>query len=167
MDLNELRGRIDSIDEQIIRLYEERMDVCRQVAEYKIETGKKVYDRVREEEKLAKARAMAHSDFTAQGIGELFEQIMSMSRKLQYQLLTEKGQTGRLPFFAVDELYTGKVRVVFQGAEGAYSQAAMVRYFGEHIDSIHVDTFRDAMGAIEEGSAISLSFLSKIPQRAS
>ena len=146
-------GRIDSIDEQIIRLYEERMDVCRQVAEYKIETGKKVYDRVREEEKLAKARAMAHSDFTAQGIGELFEQIMSMSRKLQYQLLTEKGQTGRLPFFAVDELYTGKVRVVFQGAEGAYSQAAMVRYFGEHIDSIHVDTFRDAMGAIEEGSA--------------
>ena len=153
MDLNELRGRIDSIDEQIIRRYEERMDVCRQVAEYKIETGKKVYDRVREEEKLAKARAMAHSDFTAQGIGELFEQIMSMSRKLQYQLLTEKGQTGRLPFFAVDELYTGKVRVVFQGAEGAYSQAAMVRYFGEHIDSIHVDTFRDAMGAIEEGSA--------------
>ena len=42
MDLNELRGRIDSIDEQIIRLYEERMDVCRQVAEYKIENGKKV-----------------------------------------------------------------------------------------------------------------------------
>ena len=91
MDLNELRGRIDSIDEQIIRLYEERMDVCRQVAEYKIENGKKVYDRVREEEKLAKARSMAHSDFTAQGVSELFEQIMSMSRKLQYQLLTEKG----------------------------------------------------------------------------
>ena len=135
MDLNELRGRIDSIDEQIIRLYEERMDVCRQVAEYKIENGKKVYDRVREEEKLAKARTMAHSDFTAQGISELFEQIMSMSRKLQYQLLIEKGQTGRLPFFAVDRLDTRKARVVFQGAEGAYSQAAMVSYFGEQIDS--------------------------------
>ncbi|HJB89888.1 MAG TPA: prephenate dehydratase [Candidatus Eisenbergiella merdigallinarum] len=153
MDLNELRGQIDSIDEQIVRLYEERMDVCRQVAEYKIETGKKIYDRVREEEKLAKAREMAHSDFTARGIGELFEQIMSMSRKLQYQLLTEKGQTGRLPFFAVDELYAGKVRVVFQGAEGAYSQAAMMRYFGEQIDSVQVDTFRDAMGALEEGRA--------------
>ena len=153
MDLNELRGQIDSIDEQIVRLYEERMDVCRQVAEYKIETGKKIYDRVREEEKLAKAREMAHSDFTARGIGELFEQIMSMSRKLQYQLLTEKGQTGRLPFFAVDELYAGKVRGVFQGAEGAYSQAAMMRYFGEQIDSVQVDTFRDAMGALEEGRA--------------
>lgn len=153
MDLNELRGQIDSIDEQIVRLYEERMDVCRQVAEYKIETGKKIYDRVREEEKLAKAREMAHSDFTARGIGELFEQIMSMSRKLQYQLLTEKGQTGRLPFFAVDELYAGKVRVVFQGAEGAYSQAAMMRYFGEQIDNVQVDTFRDAMGALEEGRA--------------
>ena len=29
----------------------------------------------------------------------------------------------------------------------------MMRFFGERIDSIHVDSFRDAMSAIEEGSA--------------
>ena len=129
------------------------MDVCRQVAEYKIETGKNVFDKVREEEKLAKVRSLTHNDFNSKGITELFEQIMSMSRKLQYQLLNEKGHIGRLPFLAVDELDTQKVRVVFQGAEGAYSQAAMVRFFGDRIDSIHVDSFRDAMGALEEGSA--------------
>ena len=43
--------------------------------------------------------------------------------------------------------------MVFQGAEGAYSQAAMMQYFGDSVDSFHVETFRDAMGAIEEGSA--------------
>ena len=96
---------------------------------------------------------MTHNDFNSKGITELFEQIMSMSRKLQYQLLNEKGRTGRLPFFPVEDLDTQKVRVVFQGAEGAYSQAAMVRFFGDRIDSIHVDSFRDAMGALEEGSA--------------
>lgn len=68
-------------------------------------------------------------------------------------MLNQQGQTGRLPFIAVEELDTRKVRVVFQGAEGAYSQAAMVKFFGEEIDSIHVDTFRDAMSAIDEGSA--------------
>ena len=153
MDLQELRKKIDGIDSRIVELYEERMDVCRQVAEYKIETGKNVFDKVREEEKLARVRAMTHNDFNSKGITELFEQIMSMSRKLQYQLLNEKGRTGRLPFFPVEDLDTQKVRVVFQGAEGAYSQAAMVRFFGDRIDSIHVDSFRDAMGALEEGSA--------------
>lgn len=153
MDLTQLRMQLDEIDGQIVELYEKRMDICGQVAQYKIENGKKVFDKAREEEKLAKVRSMTHNEFNSQGITELFEQIMSMSRKLQYQLLTKQGQTGRLPFIAVDELDTKKVRVVFQGAEGAYSQAAMVRYFGEQIDSIHVDTFRDAMSAIDEGSA--------------
>ena len=32
---------------------------------------------------------------------------------------------GRLPFIGVDELEKENVRVVFQGVEGAYSQAAM------------------------------------------
>ena len=153
MDLSELREQIDVIDARIVALYEQRMDVCRQVAEYKINTGKKVFDRQREAEKLAKVAALTHDEFNAQGVKELFEQIMSMSRKLQYQLLTEKGSQGKLPFIGVEELDTKKARVVFQGAEGAYSQAAMMQYFGDSVDSFHVETFRDAMGAIEEGSA--------------
>lgn len=153
MDLGDLRKQIDSVDEQIVRLYEERMDICRHVAEVKIETGKKVFDREREKEKIARVKSLTHNDFNRTGIGELFEQIMSMSRKLQYQLLTEKGSMGRLPFIGVDSLEDNRVRVVFQGAEGAYSQAAMHQYFGEEVNSFHVDTFRDACCAIEEGSA--------------
>ena len=153
MDLLELRNQIDDIDQQIVSLYEKRMDICKQVAEYKIETGKKVFDRVREEEKIRKVKSLTHSDFSSRAVEELFEQIMSVSRKLQYQLLAEHGSMGKLPFMAIDTLQEGRVRVVFQGAEGAYSQAAMVQYFGDQIDSFHVDTFRDAMMAIDEGSA--------------
>lgn len=153
MDLLELRSRIDEIDQQIVALYEKRMDVSKQVAEYKIETGKRVFDKAREEEKIQKVKSLTHNDFNSHGIEELFEQIMSMSRKLQYQLLSEHGGLNRLPFIKVDSLETDKARVVFQGAEGAYSQAAMHQYFGDRIDSFHVDTFRDAMLAIDEGSA--------------
>ena len=153
MDLSELRQQIDDIDAKIVDLYEQRMEISRQVAGYKIKAGKKVFDKQREMEKLAAVKAMTHNDFNSHGIEELFEQIMSMSRKLQYQLLAESGSLGRLPFIGVDDLETGRARVVFQGAEGAYSQAAMMRYFGDAVKSFHVDTFRDAMGAIDEGSA--------------
>lgn len=153
MDLLELRNQIDEIDQQIVRLYEQRMEICGQVAAYKIETGKKVFDKHREMEKLARVKSLTHNDFNSHGVEELFEQIMSMSRKLQYQLLAQHGSMGRLPFIGVDELETKKARVVFQGAEGAYSQAAMVQYFGDQIQSFHVDTFREAMSAIDEESA--------------
>lgn len=153
MDLLELRGQIDEIDQQIVALYEKRMEVSKQVAEYKIETGKRVFDKAREEEKIQKVKSLTHNDFNSHGIEELFEQIMCMSRKLQYQLISEHGGLNKLPFIKVDCLETQKARVVFQGAEGAYSQAAMHQYFGDQIDSFHVDTFRDAMMAIDEGSA--------------
>ena len=153
MDLQELRAQIDAVDEQIVDLFEKRMEIAGQVARYKIETGRKVFDPTREKEKIASVQAMTHTDFNRTGVGELFEQIMSMSRKLQYQILTEKGSLGRLPFIPVDSLEMDRTRVVFQGAEGAFSQAAMIQYFGEGINSFHVDSFRDAFCAIEEGSA--------------
>lgn len=153
MDLLQLRDQIDTIDSQIVALYEKRMEICAKVAEYKIENGKKVFDKTREEEKIRKVKSFTHNDFNAKGIEELFEQIMSMSRKLQYQLLAEKGAIGKLPFIGVDELDTAKARVVFQGAEGAYSQAAMAKFFGDKVNSFHVNTFREAMSAIDEGSA--------------
>ncbi len=153
MDLSQLRQQIDTIDRQIVNLYEERMDVSRQVAEYKIETGKKVFDKQREQEKIADVKALTHNDFNSHGVEELFEQIMSMSRKLQYQLLAAHGSEGRLPFIGVEELETDCARVVYQGAEGSYSQAAMRRFFGENVNAFHVETFRDAMSAIDEGSA--------------
>ena len=151
--LLELRGKLDVIDEQIVDLYERRMEICEQVGEIKIEAGRKVFDKQREKEKLATVSAKAKNEFHKKGVTELFELLMSLSRKAQYQLLTKKGALGRLPFIGVDKLDMENTRIVFQGTEGAYSQAAMEKYFGKDINSFHVQTFRDAMEAIEEGSA--------------
>lgn len=151
--LLELRKQLDEIDKQLVELYEKRMDICGQVGEFKIETGKKIFDKQRELEKLAAVSANVEDPFYKKGVRELFEQIMSVSRKLQYQLLTKKGALGRLPFIGVDRLDVEGARIVFQGTEGAYSQAAMEKYFGSDSNNFHVQTFRDAMEAIEEGSA--------------
>ena len=151
MDLNGLRKEIDDIDSAIVNLFEKRMDVTRNIAEFKIANGKKVFDRTRELEKISLVQSQTHTDFNRQGISELFAQIMSMSRRLQYQLMTEKGILGRLPFIPVENLRNAQTKVVFQGSEGSYSQAAMEQYFGTAVDSFHVDTFRDAMESLEEG----------------
>ena len=151
--LEELRVKLDEIDDQIVNLYEQRMEICAHVGEYKIQTGKKVLDRQREKEKLENVAGKASNPFNKKGVTELYEQLMSMSRKLQYEQLVKAGALGRLPFIQVDSLDADQARVVFPGTEGAYSEAAMKRYFGENCNSFYVRTFREAMEAIEDGAA--------------
>ena len=151
--LEELRERLDEIDGQLVDLYEKRMKVCEEVGEYKVKAGRKVFDRQREKEKLADVASRVTGDFNKKGIQELYQQLMSMSRKLQYQQLVDAVALGRLPFIRIDNLDKMNARVVFQGTEGAYGQAAMQQFFGEDVNSFHVRTFRDAMEAIEEGAA--------------
>lgn len=152
-ELAEIRKDIDDIDKEIVRLYEQRMRLAEEVAEYKISTGKKVFDKDREQSKLATLSALASSEFNSNGIRELFEQIMTTSRKKQYQLLTEHGVVEELGFSCVQQLDFENCRIVFQGVQGAYSQQAMMEYFGKNCDSYHVDTWKDAMDAIRNGNA--------------
>lgn len=151
--LEELRVELDRIDDQIVALYEQRMNICEKVGEYKIQNGRKVFDRQRENCKLQDVESKVSTEFNKKGIRELYEQLMSMSRKLQYQQLVQAGALGRLPFIEVEALETGNARIVFPGTEGAYSQAATKHYFGDNCNSFYVRTFRDAMEAIEEGAA--------------
>ena len=152
-DLLELRDEIDRIDSKIVALYEKRMQISQEVAEFKISTGKPVFDKEREQSKLDTLVQKVDKDFLKKGIAELFEQIMSMSRKRQYQLLTEHGLAEKTDFVEVEKLDYKNARIVFQGTEGAYSQLALKEYFGNHTDSWHVDTWRDAMEAIKNGEA--------------
>lgn len=151
-DLKELRVDIDRIDREMVALFEERMGIAKEVAEYKIATGKKILDKDRENQKLEAVKALTHNDFNSHGVEELYKQIMGISRKLQYQLMEEKA-LGRLPFIMVNELEKKQVRVVYQGVEGAYAQQAMFAFFGEDVNHFHVERWRDAMDAIAEGMA--------------
>lgn len=152
-DLLEIRDEIDELDDKIVELYERRMQLTTEVAEYKIETGKQIFDKEREDSKLHMLEEKTHTDITRKGVRELFEQIMAMSRKNQYQLLTAHGVNFDCEFTQVKGLDYSNARIVFQGLEGAYSQEAMEQFFGENCDSFHVDTWKDAMEAIRTGKA--------------
>ena len=161
-DLSELREQIDEIDQEIVRLFEERMDICKQVAEYKIANGKKVLDRGREVEKLKVLGNLAHNEFNRHGVQELFQQIMSMSRKLQYQLLAKEGVSGNLPFTQIDQIDRKHCRVVYQGVEGAYQHQAALKYFGEDVIFSTWTVGADVWKPSKKGWRTMRCFLSKI-----
>lgn len=152
-DLSEIRVEIDDIDGQIVSLFEERLELVTQVAEYKIANGKQVLDKKREAEKLERLCGLANSEFSKKSVNELFEQIMAICRKRQYQLLAEQGQVEKEEFEIQEKLDFTNAKVVYQGVEGAYSQMAMKAFFGENPDSFHVETWRDAMEALKAGEA--------------
>ena len=101
LDLQECRKKIDKIDEEILQLFQKRMEICEDVAAYKIKTGKKVLDPEREKQKIETLKGRADSEFNALGVQELFQQIMAISRKRQYQLLGEKGAEEKEDFLFV------------------------------------------------------------------
>ena len=96
MDLNGYRRRIDEIDDEIVRLFAERMETAAGIAAYKREHGLPVLDPAREREKLLDVRRKS-----PEGLGEyaeaLYSLIMELSRSYQHSLLgTGTAQTGQL-----------------------------------------------------------------------
>lgn len=152
-DLSEIRRELDVLDRQMTELFQDRLKLVAEVAEYKIATGKPVLDVKREAQKLDILSALAADEFSKEGIRELFAQIMAISRKKQYQLLTDSGKCEETGFTMVDDIDRSGARVVYQGVAGAYSQVAMKQYFGQSQEGIAVDTWRDAMEALKNHSA--------------
>ncbi|MBR5636299.1 MAG: prephenate dehydratase [Pseudobutyrivibrio sp.] len=153
-DLKDIRVEIDQVDKEILNLFTKRMELACQVADYKIATGKKVYDKVREDEKLEKLSSYVDGEFNEQAVKELYTQIMSISRKKQFSILREKGINFETGFNQVDSFDFSEATVCFQGVQGAYSQLAMIAFFDDEMkSSFHVDLWRDAMEAISSGEA--------------
>ena len=88
-DLSQLRQEIDTIDRQLVALFEQRMAVTRQVGEYKLSQGLPVLDRSREEQVLAGKVALLQDKSLTADVTDLFEAIMAISRRQQQKLLDE------------------------------------------------------------------------------
>ena len=67
-ELDHYREEIDKTDKEIVRLFEERMKLVEGVADYKIKSGKEVFDGKREQEKLQNLSGLAHSEFNKRGV---------------------------------------------------------------------------------------------------
>lgn len=153
LDLQKIRNQLDVIDQEIVALFEKRMELSGEVADYKIDTGKPVYDRERERQKIDSVTQLTGNQFQKKAIQELFTQMMAISRHFQYKKMAEHGVVVENDFNPVKNIPVTDARVVYQGVEGAYSHGAALQYFGQEVDLYHVVTFEDAMKEVADGKA--------------
>lgn len=118
-DLIEVRDDIDKVDKEILSLYEKRLSLSNEVAEYKKSVGKPVFDKEREDEKIETLTAGIKDKYVHDGVRELFTELMNDSKKLQYREISKNKNEIPEGFSLVPEIDTKDKTVAFQGTEGS------------------------------------------------
>lgn len=148
--LKDYRAQIDAVDDQIVKLFQERMDIAANIAACKRENGLPILQSAREREKLADVSGKAREDMRSY-LRVLYSLLFELSRTYQ-----EKGT--RTPLYdriaaAIENtprLFPREATVACQGVEGAYSQLACEKLFANP----RIQYFRNFEGvfsAIEAG----------------
>lgn len=146
-DLESYRKEIDSIDSEITKLFEKRMDIVLKVAEYKKLNNLPIFHKGREDAVIKKNIARLENKDYEKEIEKFFNGLMEVSRELQSRKLNrEKGS------FKFKKKDISKEDVIgFLGPKGSFSEEAFLKYFGEDNKSIAYEDFEDVFIAIKNG----------------
>ncbi len=121
--LDEIRLRLNELDEQLLKLLSERRALSIEVAKSKIETSKPVRDAYREQQLLVKLIELGKNNYQldASYITKIFHTIIEDSVLLQQVYLQNLAnpELSRKPL----------ARVAYSGTKGSYSHLATRDYF--------------------------------------
>jgi monofunctional chorismate mutase len=87
--LDAYREQIDQIDDDLVRLFQERMEVAGEIAKYKKENHLPVLDTARERSKLADVQKKANKEFETY-TAALYSLLFELSRSYQEKQIDEK-----------------------------------------------------------------------------
>lgn len=146
-ELKSLRDRIDAIDKQLLPLFLERMEVCGRVADYKIRSGMKVFDPVREKQVLDNKLKMVDDPSFRSEVYEFFNSIMTISRIRQTGIIAAESRTGGLcdSVIADSRQRIKNPVVAYFGDEGSYTEEAAIDFFGEDCQRICKGDFESVL----------------------
>ena len=153
LDLTEIRGKIDKLDDELAALFVRRMTLCAEVAAYKKQTAKAVRDASRENAIVARLTD-GLSEKDAKAVDKLYRAIFDISRASQQELLA--GDVKKSALF--DELqnavksdrFVPSPAVACQGVEGAYSSLACRKLF-EKPQILYFKDFESVFRSVESG----------------
>ncbi|MEG1878814.1 MAG: bifunctional chorismate mutase/prephenate dehydratase [Pseudoflavonifractor sp.] len=156
-ELEEYRGEIDKIDEELTGLFCRRMEITGKVGAYKLRAKLPVLDAARQRTLLAAKTALVEDPGRKAEVATLFETIMGISRRQQRNLVHEGAENpGYRAYLAARGNLRDPIaapRVVYQGEPGAYSEAASMDFFGKEVRAQGLPRFEDAFLALESGRA--------------
>ena len=151
MELNEIRTRIDAVDDQLLQLFLERMGLAEEVAAYKNEHHLPIMNKQRERDILAKV--MKKSGDKERYAYHLFSTLFELARSRQAELLTAPTKVEaqvKASLAAGGEIFPQTGLVACQGVEGANSQVACDKLLPRG-NIVYVKTFDAVVSAVESG----------------
>lgn len=152
MDLQNLRNQIDNVDEQLVKLFVERMTLSSQIANFKKEHKLPIYVPTREREKLQEVAKLAGADMENY-TRVLYSMIFELSRSYQSKLNNESSPLHEQIVYSIENtpnLFPQAPMVACQGVEGAYAQIACERMFKSPF-IMYFKNFEGIFNAIEKG----------------
>ncbi|EES49803.1 prephenate dehydratase [Clostridium botulinum] len=146
--LDQYRNSIDEIDKKITELFEQRMDVVLKVGEYKKKNNLPIFNKNREDDVIKKNLGYLKNQDYIEETEKFFEKLMEISRQLQSRkmkeedLLKEKNSNSNINV-------CGYKNIGFYGAQGSFTEEAMIKYFSEDRNSKSYEEFEDVFLAIK------------------
>jgi len=151
MELSEIRTKIDAVDDQLLRLFLERMSLAEEVAAYKNEHHLPILNKERERAVLAKVTEK--SGEKERYAYHLFSTLFELARSRQAELIsapTKVEAKAKASLAAGGEIFPQTGLVACQGVEGANSQVACDRLLPRG-NVVYVKTFEAVVSAVESG----------------
>lgn len=150
MEIQELRGQLNEIDNQLSELFARRMNISGQVAEYKREHNMPVLDRSREREIIARVTEGKPEEIAGY-IRLLYNNIFDLSRSYQNVKLAPRSPLNEVIARALagtPDTMPGSATVACQGTEGAYSQIACDKLFA-NANIMFTSSFQGVFQAVQ------------------
>ena len=119
LDLGEIREKIDRLDNRLVELLEERLHIVQEVAQFKKQTGKKIFDEEREKEVIRKNLKRVKNKELEHYIELILKDIMDSSKEYQ------KFKIGISTKYVNDLELEGK-RLGYTGVPGSYAYEVLV-----------------------------------------
>jgi len=151
MDLSDIRKKIDGIDQKLLPLFLERMNISKEVAEYKKANDLPVLNKQRERDILKWVRE--ESGDMELYADRLYNTIFELSRALQDGIMVGESRVIREVQKGLeykDLSFPQSGRIACQGVEGAYGQMAADKMFPRG-DLTFFKTFEGVFDAVESG----------------
>ena len=152
MNLEELRLKIDEVDDKLVKIVAERMDVAAEIAEYKKQNGVPVLNSKREREKLADVASKSRDDLKGY-MQSLYSLMFDLSRSYQKKIIAKDTELYASIKEAIEntpKVFPANATVACQGVEGAYSQIACERIF-KTPSIVYLNTFEGVFSAVDKG----------------
>ena len=126
-NISKLRSRINSIDEELVKLFEERMETVAQIAEYKKRNNIGIVDSDREKEVIDRAVSLLANKNLKEYVTFFIEDLMTISKHYQIERM---GDSNLSDSKKSSEIFAQKAPVGFYGQVGSFSEEAAIKYFG-------------------------------------